>query len=159
MKTWRMVMLSGVLMVAVAACSDDDTGITIEGAWARNSPATVGAGAGYLEITSPVADTLVGVAVDPRVAASTELHNVVMVESTETTMPGSMDMGGGMMMIRIEEIPLPAGETIALAPGGLHLMFVDLVAPLEIGQTFDITLQFESAADMVAQVEVREEAP
>ncbi|MFZ8900881.1 MAG: copper chaperone PCu(A)C [Ilumatobacteraceae bacterium] len=46
-----------------------------------------------------------------------------------------------------------------LKPGGYHVMIFDLVAPLEIGQTFDVTLTFEKAGDVIVPVEVREDAP
>ncbi len=119
---------------------------------------TAGAGAGYMTLTSPIADTLVGISVDPSVAASGELHDVVEVPATGTTMMG-MDLGNGMMMIGIDEIPLPAGEPVVLEPGHLHLMFIDIAAPFEVGDRFDVTLHFETADDMVVEFEVREEAP
>ncbi len=48
---------------------------------------------------------------------------------------------------------------MALAPGGLHIMLLDLAKPLELGETFTITLTFESGATQDVTVEVREEAP
>jgi copper(I)-binding protein len=146
------VALLAALILVIPACGDDAEGITVEGAWARNSPMTAGAGAGYLKVTSPVADTLVGITVDATVAEMGELHDVVEV-STGTTIPGSMDLGTGMMMIPIDAIPLPAGEQVVLEPGHLHLMFVGLAGPLEIGQKFDVTLQFETADDLVVEFE------
>ncbi|MBI5157651.1 MAG: copper chaperone PCu(A)C [Acidimicrobiia bacterium] len=153
------VGLAAALMLMVAACGDDADVITVDGAWARNSPLTSGAGAGYLQLTSSDDDTLLGITVDPSFARAGELHDVVMVESTDSTMAGSMDVGGGMMMVAVDEVPLPARVPVVLEPGHLHLMFVDLVAPLEIGDTFEVTLQFERAPDIVVEFEVREEAP
>jgi hypothetical protein len=158
MRSLRGVALLAAFMMVLAACGDDAEGITVEGAWARNSPMTAGAGAGYLKITSPVDDALVGITVPDTFAAAGELHDVVEVPGTGTTMAG-MDLGNGMMMIKIDEIPLPAGEQVVLEPGHLHLMFIDLAAPLEVGQLFEVTLQFENADDVVVEFEVREEAP
>lgn len=159
MRKLRGAALLTALILVVAACGDDDEGITVEGAWARNSPRTAGAGAGYMQVTSPVDDALIGVSVESSLAEEAHLHDVITVQATDTTMPGSMDLGGGMMMVPIEEIPLPAGETVVLEPGHLHLMFVNLAAPLEVGQTFDVTLHFENADDITVEFEVREEAP
>ena len=158
MRSLRRVALLAALVLVVPACGDDAEGITVEGAWARNSPMTSGAGAGYLKLTSPVADTLVGATVDPTVAEMGELHDVVEVPGTGTTMAG-MDLGNGLMMIKIDAIPLPAGEQVVLEPGHLHLMFVGLAGALEVGQRFNVTLQFENADDLVVEFEVREEAP
>ena len=38
-------------------------------------------------------------------------------------------------------------------------MLLDLPAALEVGETFELTLQFENAGDRTVEVEVREEAP
>ena len=127
------------LILVVAACGDDADGITVAGAWARNSPIAAAAGAGYMQLTSPVDDVLVGIAVEASFARAGELHDVIMVA--------------------IDTIPLPADETVVLEPGHLHLMFVGLMEPLETGDTFEVTLQFETAADMVVEFEVFEEAP
>lgn len=159
MRILRRVALLAALALVVAACGDDATGISVEGAWARNSPTSAEAGAGYMKITSPTADTLVGISIDATVAQMGELHDVVAVESTGTTMAGGMDMGGGMMMVPIESIPLPAGEQVVLEPGHLHMMFMGLAAPLQLGQRFDVTLHFEIADDLVVEFEVREDAP
>lgn len=59
----------------------------------------------------------------------------------------------------VSSIALPAGETVMLMPGGYHIMLLDLVTPLEVGQTFDVTLTFANAGSKVVTVEVRDEAP
>ncbi|MCU0274542.1 MAG: copper chaperone PCu(A)C, partial [Acidimicrobiales bacterium] len=64
-----------------------------------------------------------------------------------------------MTMRPVDGIDLPAGEAVALEPGGLHVMLLDLPAPLEIGQTYELTLTFEQAGEQTVTVEVREEAP
>ncbi len=184
--------LAAASLVLAACGGDDDTSspdtgtdtgapaaeatITVEKAWARNSPMEVTNGAAYMEITSSVADTLVGASVDSSIAASVEIHETVMAEGgmseggmSDTTMAGGGMSGGGMsdttmagggmsgaMTMRpIEELALPAGETVELKPGGYHIMLIDLVAPLEVGQT----LTFGSGATKTVSVEVREEAP
>jgi copper(I)-binding protein len=107
-----------------------------------------------------------------------EMSEEGMDESTETTMAedmdddtsgddmsgeGEMDMGdegdmdmGSMTMQEVESIDLPAGETVALEPGGFHIMLLDLVEPLEVGDTFEVTLTFASGATQVVTAEVRE---
>ncbi len=70
----------------------------------------------------------------------------------------SADMGV-MQMREVGSIELPAGEAVSLEPGGYHIMFLEVPTPLEAGQTFDITLDFENADDMVVTVEVRDDAP
>jgi copper(I)-binding protein len=59
-----------------------------------------------------------------------------------------MFMDGDVMIMRpVEggEIPIPAGETVALQPGGLHVMCIGKEAPLELGSSVEIALQFRNA--------------
>lgn len=181
------LVLAGALAPAVlAACGDDDegeatattaaaadgggaedggeaAGVEITGAWSRNSPMMSEAGAAYLTITSAVDDRLVGAAVDPSVAGTVEIHETVMAEGEMADghmSDGEMgDMGGEMTMRPVDGIDLPAGEAVALEPGGLHIMLLDLAAPFEIGQTYELTLTFEQAGEQTVTVEVREDAP
>ena len=141
--------------------------IEITGAWARNSPAMATMGAAYMTIMSMNGDRLLAASVDSAIAAAAEVHEVVPADGSDTSMPSSgtgsdtsMPMGTGEMVMReVEAIEIPAGETVMLMPGGYHVMLIDLVAPLEIGQTFDVVLTFETAGDVTVTVEVRDEAP
>lgn len=167
----RIAATAAGLVLVVAACGGGE-GIDVEGAWARTSPAMANAGAVYLEVTSSDADRLIGASVDPSVAATVELHETVMVDAEMSEdgasgedmsgeeSEGGMDAGSGAMtMQQVGEITLAPGETVALEPGGLHIMLLDLAAPLELGEEFDLTLQFENAGDQVVSIEVRDEAP
>ena len=98
--------------------------------------ATVGSmptSAAYISIMNhgKVADRLVDVT--SNLARKTELHK--------------MEMDNGVMKMRQVEggIDLPAGKTIHLAPGGSHVMFVGLNAPLTANSMFEITLVFQNA--------------
>ncbi len=157
--------------------------LEITDAWARQSPMGTTAGAVYLTITSPVDDALVGASVPTSVAATTEIHETVaaddskmsstteamggdtemttttaMGDSTETTMAsGSMGEGSeSMTMQPVDSIELPAGEAVELKPGGYHIMLLDLVKPLEVGQSIDVTLTFDKAGEKTVTAEVRE---
>lgn len=146
------------------AVSTDSPVIT--GAWARTSPTMVTMGAAYFSVTSPIDDRLIGVRVDASVAATAEMHEMVMA-SDDTMTSHSMDMGsettmagmGEMTMQQVDHIDLPAGTAVALAPGGLHVMLIDLVAPLEAGSTIQLTLEFAQAGTITIDVPVLDEAP
>lgn len=147
-----------LLSFGAAACGSDDA-ITVVDPWARTSPAMVTMGAAYMQITAPAGDTLIGVSVPASIADHAEIHEMVPAAEAESSMDmgddSSMDMGA-MVMQQIMSLDLPAGETVELKPGGYHVMLIDLAGPLEIGSTFDLTLDFETADDMVVSVEVRE---
>lgn len=142
----------------------------VSGAWARTSPAVATAGALYLTITNggEADDALVGVTVDPSVAAKAELHETVAASMEDTS--SSTAMGGGtsngtggsgeMMEMRpVDRIPVPAGGSVALEPGGYHIMLLDLAEPLQVGATIEVTLTFDAASEMVVTADVRDTAP
>lgn len=151
-----------VAALALCACSDDDkvgtsttaakettttastAEVTIANAWARTSPASAMMGAAYFDITSPVDDALTGVSVDMSVAMMAQVH--------ETTMKDDGTMG----MKEVDEVALPAGETVSLKPGGYHVMLMNLKAPLETGSTVTLTLTLKSGAAVTVDAEIRE---
>jgi copper(I)-binding protein len=180
----RIVMCTSLAALALAACGSDDSGIAIEGAWARTSAEGQTTGAVYFDITADEADRLVAVSVPTSVAAEAQIHEVVMAEQSDD---GEMDMGDDMsddmgddmgddmsdegemdmgdmdpqmrMQQLVDGLPLPAGETVTLEPGGYHIMLLDLAEPLEVGDEIEVTLDFENADDMNMTVEVAESAP
>jgi copper(I)-binding protein len=157
--------------------------VAVSGAWVRNSPMAASVGAAYMVITSPVDDELIGVSVPAAIAARTEIHETVMVQpdqgsdtenathsddtmadgghGSDTTHGGSHgSMGGGMMTMReIGAIALPAGKMVLLQPGGLHVMLLELAAPLELGATFTAVLEFAVSDPIEVTFEVRDTAP
>jgi copper(I)-binding protein len=146
------------------APSDTTGGSTIEvtDAWARSSPAVADAGAAYMVLTNPgdVDDALVSASVADTVAATVELH--------ETRAAGGMGGGGMgdtstttpmMEMVPVDRIDVPAGESVSLEPGGLHIMLLGLVEPLAVGDELELTLTFEVAGDVVVTVVVGDGAP
>lgn len=180
----QLVAVAAMAAAALVACGGDDSEsdsapdttmemsspIEITGAWARTSPMMASMGAAYMMIMSTDDDRLVAAAVDSSIADHAEVHEVVMADGSDTSM--GMDMGsdmgsdttmsmssGEMVMREVEGIDIVAGEMLMMKPGGYHVMLIDLVAPLEIGQTFDVTLTFETAGDVIVPVEVREDAP
>ncbi len=72
-----------------------------------------------------------------------------------TTMAGH-DMGGAMTMHPVDAVHVPAGGTVSFQPGGYHVMLMGLVSPLQMSETFELTLVFEHAGAVVVTVEVRE---
>lgn len=147
-----------------------DSTISVDGAWARTSPSMASRGAAYMVITNSgdTDDALVAASVDASIAAKTELHESRAAEGgamgseggMETTVPdGSTTEAPMMEMVQVERIDVPAGESVDLAPGGYHVMLIDLAAPLAAGAEVPITLTFEKAGDIVVTAVVGDAAP
>jgi copper(I)-binding protein len=58
-------------------------------------------------------------------------------------------------MRRVKAIEVPAGKTVELKPGGLHVMLINLKEPLKEGQTVEITLKFEKSGEIKVQAPVK----
>jgi len=71
-----------------------------------------------------------------------------------------MEMKNGVMSMHPEgPLPLAAGDTVTLAPGGLHLMLIGLKRPLKSGDRFPLTLGFEKQPPVTVEVDVKSAAP
>jgi copper(I)-binding protein len=75
---------------------------------------------------------------------------------------GDDDMGdmGAMVMQQVQGgLALAAGVTVSFEPGSYHVMMLDLVAPLVVGDQIELTLDFENAGSQTITVPVAETAP
>ncbi len=67
-----------------------------------------------------------------------------------------MSMQGNVMKMRElkDGITIPAGKTVELTPGNLHLMFIKVAAPFKQGDKVPVTLTFAKAGkvDLVLNV-------
>jgi periplasmic copper chaperone A len=124
-----------------------DDGVVIEDAWARSTPPGATTGAVYFTISSRGDDVIEGAAVSPGVAGEAQLH---------MTMTGS---DGTSMMHAVRSLEVPAGEAVSLEPNGVHVMLVDLAAPLAAGDAFDLTVDLARAADVTVSVDVADDPP
>lgn len=60
----------------------------------------------------------------------------------------------GRMMPLDGPLVIPAGEAVMLEPAGMHLMLVNLTDDIRLGDSFDLTLTFEEAGEIVVPVTV-----
>ena len=63
---------------------------------------------------------------------------------------------GPMKMVPVGPIEVPAGGSVRMQPGRLHVMLMDLERPIEVGQTFTLTLHFANASPIAVSVPVLE---
>jgi copper(I)-binding protein len=142
MTRFQALAVAVVALAALAApAAHADDAIVIADAWARATPGKAPTGAAYLTVTNSgaAADRLVG-ASSP-VAATTELHE-------------DKEENGIMKMRPVPVLPIAAGQSITLKPGGYHLMLTGLKAPLKQGESFPLTLTFEKAGAKEVQVAI-----
>ncbi|MFN8023938.1 MAG: copper chaperone PCu(A)C [Acidimicrobiales bacterium] len=168
--TRARVAVAVVLAAAtLAACGGgDDTPVTFgaSGAWSRPTPGGATNGVLYVTVTSDVADALVAVDVPADVAGTVELHTTMSGDDgsghSHGATAGGGDSGGTepvMTMEPVDSLPIEAGGTLVLEPGGNHAMLLDLPEPLTDGERYTATLRFESGRSLDVDVVVADNPP
>lgn len=121
-----IMAVAGSMLAATAGAQS----VEVKEAWVRGTvPAQKVTGA-FMDLTGKTAARLV--AVESPVAGKAEIHNMKM-ES------------GVMKMFPVDSIDLPAGKTVKLAPGGYHVMLLDLKRELKAGERVPLKLTVEHA--------------
>jgi periplasmic copper chaperone A len=116
--------------------------LVISQAWSRATPGGAKVGAGYLTIANQ------GSAPDRLVAVSGEFAGKIEVHEMATT--------NGVMTMRAVDggLTIEPGKAVTLAPGGYHLMMMNLKSPLKQGDKLPITLEFEKAGKVAVTLDV-----
>ena len=110
---------------------------------ARATAPGASVGAGYLTIMNMGEQEDVLIRVDAPFARHTEIHEI------------KMDGDVAKMRPLQSGLKIPAGQSVNLTPGGLHLMFIDLQHPLKAGDTHTIGLHFKYHGEVSALLTVR----
>ncbi|WP_102959869.1 copper chaperone PCu(A)C [Mangrovicella endophytica] len=123
-------------VAAGAAAGQSADAIRIEGGFVRAMLPGAPVGGGYLTvINGGTADDRLLTIASPS-AGQVELHDMAMDN-------------GVMTMRRIDEaVAIPAGGSLALSPGGKHLMFMAVKQPFRVGDSVPVTLTFEKAGSL-----------
>ncbi len=135
--------LAGTSLATLAVAADVTVGtLTISGAFTRATLPNAPVGGGFLTILNTGTEPDRLVAASTPIAGETQLHE--------------MKMDGDVM--KMAELPngidIPAGSTVTLAPGGFHLMFMQLTQPLVEGTRIPVTLTFEKAGTVEVELDV-----
>jgi len=140
-----LVLCAGALHAPPVAAQP----VTVKDAWVRAPAPGQNVAAAYMELTSRGNMELIGVA--SPVAARAELHSTTVEQ-------------GVMKMRPTSKIELPSGKPVKLAPGGLHVMLIDLKQPLKPGAKVPLALTVQRAdlasrSVFAVQAEVRSAPP
>ena len=147
MKTTTIGFVLAALMSAMCATSalaeDVKAGdLVISQGWTRATPGGAKIGGGFLTIENKgtVPDKLIGASADA--AGKIEVHEMAVTD-------------GVMKMRPLENgLAIEPGKSVKLAPGGYHLMMMDLKNPLKEGEKLPVTLQFEKAGKVAVTLDV-----
>ncbi len=138
------LMLGLTLATSLALAGDGKVGqLEIRGAFSRatasNADQTVAGAFMTITNTGSDADKLIGV--KSNIAEKGGAHTHVRD-------------GSVLNMVPVGAIDIPAGHTVTLQPGAMHVMFHGLKQPLEQGGRYSLTLQFAKAGEATVPVDV-----
>ena len=116
--------------------------VTVVNVRARPAPLEDGNGAAFLTVLNGLDKAVRLASVSGTAAGAIELHETVN------------DNGVMKMEPHPEGFEVPAGGALELKPGGKHVMLLGLTKPLAVGDSIDLTLNFEGSDPITVTVPV-----
>ena len=109
--------------------------IEVVNIWASKPLSPNNNSAAYMTINNPTnQDITILEAYAPNISGNVELHQ------------SFVDENGISRMTSIDKIVVPAGSTVELAQGGIHIMLFDLIQSITVGDKFEIEMKTECSA-------------
>jgi periplasmic copper chaperone A len=150
-----LTLLAGVLLPALAACSNEadapaqgtataaaSAGLTVSNARVVLPPVAGNPAAVYFDLAYDGAPGVTLDAVDVEGAGMTMMHDYA-------------ENAGKMQMVMTDAVPLDAGTPLSFAPGGLHVMAMDPSDALKAGSTAKVTLTLSNGMTATIDAPVR----
>lgn len=139
--SFRVAIAAALVAVCVPLLALEASAADIEiiRPWTRATPPAAKVGGGYLTLTNKGALSVRLLGGSSEIADRVEVHK--------------MEMADGIMKMRPvpEGVEIAAGQTVELAPGGYHLMLIDLKRPIVAGERVPVTLKFENSNPVDAE--------
>jgi copper(I)-binding protein len=118
--------------------------LAVSDAWIRAMPASIPSG-GYFTLRNGTAKDVI------LTGAATPACGSLMLHQSEMT-------GGMSSMHHVDEVDVPAGGSVAFAPGGYHLMCMQATSAITPGGNVPVTLMFKDGSKLTASFSVRNAA-
>lgn len=142
LKTIGLTLAAGLLATAAFAHEYKVGDIEVVHPASRAMVPGAAVGGGFMEITNhgKADDTLVSIT--SPATPDVQLHEMAVTD-------------GVMKMRQLKDgIPVPAGKTVELKKGGLHVMFMDVKTPFKEGDKVPAVLHFQKAGDVNVEFQV-----
>lgn len=135
--------LAGFGAAGLALAAEVTAGsLTIAGGFSRATLPNAPVGGGFLTITNTGSEDDRLISATSPVAGEVQIHEMKME-------------GDVMKMAQLPDgLPIPAGQTVTLQPGGFHLMFMQLKQALVEGTKLPVTLTFEKAGTVEVELDI-----
>lgn len=139
-------VLFGLCVSATSAVAAEPACVTLREGWVRLPPGAMPMAAGYGRIHNGCRSAVVVVGAGSKAFGDVSLHETTLVD-------------GVSRMRAVERLPIAAGGSVALAPGGLHLMLMQPEIALKEGAQLPLRLSLEDGRKVDGSLQVRRTAP
>lgn len=142
-RVWMTAFAAGIL--STVAVAEPDEALELKSAWVRALPPFQPNTSAYLTLVNvgEVAIAVVGASSD--IAQKVEIHR-------------TREVDGLMRMEQLEGLALAPGDQLELAPGGTHLMLLDLAYMPAPGDEVRLCVQLASGGEVCTVADVRKSA-
>lgn len=139
-------VLLGLCALATSAAAAEPACVSVREGWVRLPPAAMPMAAGYGVIHNGCRAPVVVVGAGSKAFGDVSLHETTVVD-------------GVSRMREVARLPLAAGASVALKPGGLHLMLMQPEVTLKEGAQLPLRLSLEDGRKVDATLRVRTAVP
>ena len=87
---------------------------------------------------------------DELISASSDVADAVELHKSEME-------NGVMTMQPVQSVPVAVGGTVEFNPGSFHVMLIGMRRDLNVGDHFEVTLNFKVAGAIKVEVEVQQQ--
>ncbi|MBC8414166.1 copper chaperone PCu(A)C [bacterium] len=126
----NFILVAAVMCISYACANE---AITVSDAWIKQGHANAGTLAGYMTISNNSGKEVVLREISGDHFEKIEIHRIEM-------------QGDLMKMIPLDGLMIPAGESVHLQPGIIHLMMIGPVNLPQRGGTVDVVLHFDNGS-------------
>ncbi|MCY1456364.1 Copper chaperone PCu(A)C [compost metagenome] len=131
---------------AASAGATEPSCVTVREGWVRLPPGSAPMAAGYGVIHNGCKAPVTVVAAGSKAFGEVSLHETTLVD-------------GVSRMRAVERLPIATNASVALKPGGLHLMLMQPEVPLAKGGQVPLRLSLEDGRKVDATLTVRTDGP
>ena len=139
------IALIAVIASPLSLAHDYEAGkIHIDHPWSREAPPNAPVIGGFFQLTNHGDSEDALIAAESPIAGHVEIHTHKKED-------------GVMKMIKIDEVHVPANDSVLFKPGSFHLMIFNPTQALKEGDRFPMTLTFKNAGTVEVEMAVEKQ--
>lgn len=142
----QLSLLAAGLLISAGALAAAADNVSVDNPYVRLAPPSAPTTGAFMVIRNTGDKDIKVLKAENPASKVTELHNHI-------------NEGGVMKMRQVPAIDIKAKGEALLQPGGLHVMLIDLKAPLKEGDVVPITLSFDDGSSKKVDAKVQKIVP